>query len=203
MAMSRPKGEWDGDRLGMDIEAHMTQLGPTLWFEAVGSGTCMTGDRPFNGLSANWPEARTMSRTSACAFALLALCACGQDPIVDLLPSIAVVYGDVTTQGGVAVAGAFVTVHVRDPQQCDGPVDPNSDSNDGTATTDAGGHYRVRAKFLHYERIERCMAVRATSPAGSGLGEATVTGANVTFIHESLTPPVDSVRVDLVLPPQQ
>ena len=146
-------------------------------------------------------EGSTMLRAFCRAFPVLWLPACGQNPVGDLQPSIAIVYGSVATQEGLPIAGAFVRVYVRDPLRCDGPVDDGWLG--GGTTTDATGRYRARATYLHYSRIERCLAVRATAPASSGLGEATVTGALVTFIHEALTPPVDSVRVNVTLPPAQ
>ncbi|NIM49070.1 MAG: hypothetical protein GTO22_07395 [Gemmatimonadales bacterium] len=107
------------------------------------------------------------------------------------------VYGRVATDDGSPVPDAFVKVHALLPATCDrfiGDAPPN-----GTAFTDESGRYRVVAKSIHVSRMEHCLAVHVTAPGGTGLTESTVRGALVTFIYESLTPPVDSVRVDVTL----
>lgn len=137
---------------------------------------------------------------AVCTLAMTVPSACAQYP-VDLQPSIAIAYGVVAEPDGTPVVDVVVRIHVRDQRECGGAVGLGT-MQDGTDKTDAAGSYRVVVKWLHVSRMERCLAVQAIPPAGSGLEEVTVTGARVTFVHEALTPPADSVKVDLTLRPQ-
>jgi len=113
--------------------------------------------------------------------------------------SVAIVYGTVISTDSLPVTGSRLVIRLRDPGKCDGPVDTTS-TGDGGAWTDQLGHYRTLVRWLNYQRIERCVGVRALPTAGMNLRDTTVTGAQVEFRSEAITPPIDSVRVDLVLP---
>jgi hypothetical protein len=128
--------------------------------------------------------------------AVMMLAASCSEPITDLQPSIAVIYGSVTDLRDAPVDGAFVQVYIY-------PLDRDCTTEDGwlagTRVT-RDGRYGIMGTFLHVAREQVCVSVRVRPPEGSGLGEARVDGDTVTFIHESATPPVDSVRVDVQLP---
>lgn len=116
---------------------------------------------------------------------------------VGLRPSIAVIYGSATDTSGAPVGDALVSIYAV-------PLDRCGASTKGalvaTSRTNEGGLYRAVGHFIHVSRETMCLAVHASSPAGLGLRDTTIVGDTVTFIHESLTPPVDSVRVDIVFP---
>jgi hypothetical protein len=138
-----------------------------------------------------------------CAIGLSTPGACARDSgdPGDLRPSVAIAYGTVSTPQGTPVPDAWINIQVRGPQECDAVV-KWSGPPDGTAKTDGSGFYRVLITWIHVSRMERCLAVRAIPLAGSGLQEGQVAGARVTFIHEALTPPIDSVRIDVTLAPR-
>ena len=125
----------------------------------------------------------------------LLLVGCGAEP-VDLQPSIAIIYGSVRDADDTPVSGATVAIHALPLDRCD--------EQEGwlavTTTTDPAGTYRGVGAYVHVAEETLCLAVRVRPPASTSLGEAVVTGDTVTFIHESRTPPVDSVRVDVMLP---
>ena len=123
--------------------------------------------------------------------------ACESSP-TGIQPSVAVVYGSVQAEDSTPVAGESVRMLVY-PLDAGGCED-GEESLAGWATTDDSGGYRVVGAFLHVQRADMCVAIEARPPEGAGLGEARVAGAEVTFIHKPDTPPLDSVRVDVVLP---
>lgn len=151
-------------------------------------------------LLASWARASVLHATPWMA-ALIVPAACAQNP-VDLQPSLAIAYGVVARPDRTPVVGALVHIHARDPRNCHKALDARS-LPDGTARTDSAGSYRAVVKWLHVSRMELCLAVRAIPRPGSDLRDLTVTGARVTFTHESLTPPIDSVKVDVTLLPQR
>lgn len=130
--------------------------------------------------------------------ALLGCLACVQTP-QDVVFSLAVVYGNVTSADSVPVTGASVNAFILIPTRCNESADSSSSESAGVLT-DPDGRYRMLVAWLNFKRIEECLAVRARPPLGSNLAEATITGVRVEFRSESIVPPLDSVRVDLILP---
>lgn len=113
----------------------------------------------------------------------------------DIVSSIAIVYGLVTDEAGIGVAGATVSAYVLCDQLIDDTV-PYS----GTGGTDESGRYRVTILWGHVASFDACISVRAVPPVGTNLEETVVSGVEVTLRSQALIPPIDSVQVDLALP---
>lgn len=112
----------------------------------------------------------------------------------DLQPSVAIVYGVVRDESREPVADARVTIEAF-VESC-GAGDPFAYH---WAVTDPAGFYRQVLGGLNVTRVETCVKVHVAPPAASPYREATTSGAQVTFVHQADTPPIDSVQVDVVL----
>lgn len=126
---------------------------------------------------------------------ILGLIGCSSDPtILATEPSLAIVYGTIVDDNGIEVYNARVAVTAYL-----GNCNPLFDWQAGVGHTDENGFYRLVMEYLHVRAEKACLSVHASPPAGSGLQETTVAGAEVTFIHQPYTPPVDSVEVNISL----
>jgi hypothetical protein len=129
---------------------------------------------------------------------LLGLLSCGNSSGVDgrIRPSIGVVYGWLTGAAGEPLEQAVVEAFVIASRElC---VEPREELLDpvGTAMTDEGGYYAAELEWAHVSEMTLCVAVRVT-PAGAGDEAAEMfLAGELTFRHETLTPPVDSLRFD-------
>jgi hypothetical protein len=67
----------------------------------------------------------------------------------------------------------------------------------GTAVTDRSGYYMKEINWAHIAQATRCIALRVTpSDAGGEEVAGTLMAGELTLRHETLTPPVDSLRFD-------
>jgi hypothetical protein len=107
-------------------------------------------------------------------------------------PSVAIVYGVVLNQAREPVPAAALTVDAF-LESC-AAADLFAS---GKAATDSTGYYRLVLGGPHLSQAETCIAVRV---APTNAYEAvTQSDAMVTFMHQADTPPIDSVRVDMVV----
>lgn len=127
---------------------------------------------------------------------ILGLIGCSSDPTTGPLePSLAIVYGTVVGDGGIPVHNARVDVTAYF-----GNCNPLFDWQAGVGLTDENGFYRLVLKYVHVSAERACLSVHASPPEGRDLQAITVAVAEVTFIHQAYTPPVDSVEVNISLP---
>lgn len=110
-------------------------------------------------------------------------------------PTSAVVFGQVSGPDGSDVRDAVVTAA---GWRLDCPSDGGSGPFEGPETTTGDdGNYRLRFDVRGVGAEDMCLVVRADPPAGTSLAPAADTGASVMLSEDA---PLDSVRVDLVLP---
>ena len=129
---------------------------------------------------------------------VLGLFGCGDSSAVgnDLRPSIGVVYGWLTVADGEPLEQAEVEVFIVLGGEVCVERDDLRMSSVGTSVTDGAGHYTERITYVHIAELTRCIAVRVT-PSGAGdEGARTFLAGELTLRHETLTPPVDSLRFD-------
>jgi len=70
----------------------------------------------------------------------------------------------------------------------------------GSAYTNADGFYKITGKYIHIPEETVCVVMEAIPPEELDAFDTTyVWGDSVTFRHESLTPPIDSVKITIVL----
>lgn len=120
--------------------------------------------------------------------------ACTTEPECDICLTSAEVVGTVMADGQ-PLAGAVVSAEIGSGA-CEFP---GFASSDGPVFTSASGSYRVRASLSAPPGV-RCVTVRVTPPAGSGLQARTDTVAALRFRPEWTGPAVrDSARVDFAL----
>jgi hypothetical protein len=139
-------------------------------------------------------------RLAGVAIGAALLVSCTSDPTDGLQPSIAVFYGSIVTADGTPVSGAHVRVLIglAEDHTC-GPIDWLA----GAASTDISGAYSVTGTFLHVSSAEMCVVLEVSPASGSGLLPRSVEAGRVRFIHQSRTPPVDSLYVEVELEPTQ
>jgi hypothetical protein len=126
---------------------------------------------------------------------LVGISACSSGVEADLFPSIAVIHGVVRDPNGTPVAGVFVQVFIDDAGKCTAQPEWLA----GRETTHTDGRYSVRGTFLHIDREEMCVWLRVRPRDGSGLREGGGYVGTVVFTHQPLTPPLDSLKADVVL----
>lgn len=139
---------------------------------------------------------RQLARTFAIASLVTG---CGSPAEVGLLPSVAVVYGTVTSESGRGASDVHVSAFIRPLDDCE--PQPELGAPSGTSRTHTQGEYSVRLHGPHVSEMEVCILVRAIPPTGSSFEETVVIGGELLLRHQTLTPPIDSLRVDLTLEP--
>ena len=129
---------------------------------------------------------------------VLGLLGCGSssDVVNGIHPSIGVVYGWLTRAQGGPLEQAQVEVFVTLEEVCGEELREPLGDFVGTAVTDSSGYYMKEINWAHIAEATHCIAVRVT-PSGAGdEGARTFLAGELTLRHETLTPPVDSLRFD-------
>lgn len=121
---------------------------------------------------------------------------CAEAPGVPEPTHTATVFGHVTTPAGAPVAGARVVVTADRAGRCPADGAEYLDLPGERATTDAAGAYRATA-HVFLDVSSGCVRVDVLPPSGTPLSHASVSAGAVRFGAQ----PVDSVRVDVQLPP--
>ena len=114
-------------------------------------------------------------------------------------PSIAIVYGEVTSEANVPISEVNVFFNIFNAEDCNTKVPDSKLGNAGSELTDENGEFRIRGKYLHISRQTFCVEFKIKPPAESKFDSTIVRGHTVEFINESLTPPVDSVEINATL----
>lgn len=127
--------------------------------------------------------------------AVLTFAACSS-PVgdVSLQPSVAIVYG--TVQGFEQAEVGTADVSVEAFLGACGSADPFASHRTSTGST---GDYRAVLGGPHVDSTRTCVRVTVTPPPEGEYVESVESGGVLMFRHEALTPPIDSLRVDVVL----
>lgn len=128
---------------------------------------------------------------------LLGLLGCGSSSgPAGIAPSIGVVYGWLTRAQGEPLEQAQVEVFVSLEEVCgEEPREPLGDFV-GTVVTDSLGYYIREIRWAHIPEATRCIALRVTPPGSGGETARTFLAGELTLRHQTLTPPIDSLRFD-------
>ena|SRR5688572_22622038 len=128
-------------------------------------------------------------------FGTALLTSCATDPTCDICLTEAIVYGRVTTAGGIAAFGVPVLGQQLLPD-CGGQA---VDSWAPGSVTDSNGDYRIEIRVWHSPG-PRCAVVQFAPGAGSGLSAGADTVASLYFRPTwTGSERRDSARVDIVL----
>ncbi len=136
-----------------------------------------------------------------CGLGLLAGCEVFAPEPGDIPPTrSAVVYGQVTAAAnGRAVAGVELTATADQLGRCPAESVFYSMPSSAQAVTDSLGSYRAVVR-VDAEVAATCVWLLVKPPTGSALSDTTVSTTDRIPFQDA--PPLDSVRVDVVLPPR-
>jgi hypothetical protein len=119
----------------------------------------------------------------------------------DLQTSVAVAYGKITSPYGEIAEDAAVRFNIINLDSCKTGLPEKSNVWMARSDrSDNNGSYKIMGKYLHVSEETVCVVMEVYPPEElSGFDTTYVWGDSVTFRHESLTPPIDSVNIDIVL----
>jgi hypothetical protein len=121
---------------------------------------------------------------------------CAEVPGIPAPTHAATVFGHVTTSSGAPVQGASVMVTADRSGRCPADDAEYLDLPGEHTITDAAGAYRAQARVF-LDVLRGCIRVDVLPPPGAPLSHASVSAGAVRFGAQ----PLDSVRVDVKLPP--
>lgn len=122
-----------------------------------------------------------------------------EEPGSDLIPSIAIAYGSVTTDSNTPISGAHVIFNIFEAKNCNTSVPDSMLWNAGYEPTNQEGKYRIKGLYMNVRKEKFCVALKVRSPDENEYESLIVPGKSVVFRRKTMTPPVDSVEVNAIL----